>query len=112
MKHIEALPPDQFQPMHEVQKLIEKKPKKTDQDTLRAFADTNEWKIIRGIIERKQESLDKWVKDTAWKSSTLEEFGFKRALADQVIAGLGSIIADVERPKKGKIIQDHTDGND
>lgn len=98
----EAIMPDFFKPaFKEVTKIISK-PQPGDEEQMIGFAQSDLWKTIKGKIEGKKELLRDMTIKASRKANTLEEFGLRYAMLDQVCAAYDSIIDMVELPLKAQ----------
>lgn len=102
MRPIEALPPQMFGPISRAMDEDVKETKKKDQDVLKSFADSDEWNIVKGIIERKIGHWEDATLKAVSRCVSLEELGLRYIVRDQVVASLRNLIKSVEFSKKAK----------
>jgi hypothetical protein len=99
----EALVPSFFRkPVEETTKLIKKKPRPEDEQTLLELSESNAWDKLKTIIEAKKSAIQDMTEESIRNTSSLEEIGLRTIINDQVQSAFQSIIDTVEMPKKAR----------
>lgn len=89
--------------LNQATKVVKKKPKKEDEDTLIGLAEHEGWLKVKEIIEDKQVTLAKMTKEACRTAQTLDEIGFRYAILDQVTEAMQSVVDTVELPYNARV---------